>query len=363
MKNLLFIATILLLPVSAFAQSGIREVGICKGTSIRLKAASADASAYEWYKNGQVIPDISGSDLVISEEGDYTAYALNSNGCSSDASVEIHLIFNRPVALDDRSSGQSDVALLLDILDNDQSLCAAWDTTTLTIKRGPAHGTVFRSQGKFTFKADKGYNGIDTFTYSIRDITGQESNTATVTLDFSTPLPVTLINFDVVKEGLTALLAWSTSMEMNSDRFEIERSPDAKNWSKYGDVAAATNSQIETHYDFLDASPESGMNYYRLKMIDRDGTVAYSRIRSVSFPEFAWAKLFPNPVSDVLQIVISNKRVRKIRLIDSFGHVMHDGLITSANVKLDMTSYAHGIYFIHLEQDDGTIRVFKIAHQ
>lgn len=363
MKYLRFIAAILFFPVFASAQSGVKEVGICRGTSIRLKAASADASTYEWHKNGQVIPDMSGSDLVISEEGDYTAYALNGDGCSSSASVAIHLIFNRPVALDDRSSGKGDVELVLDILNNDQSLCAAWDTTTLSIKRAPVHGTVFRSNGKFRFKVNRDFVGLDTFTYSIKDVTGQETNIATVTLDFSVPLPVTLIRFDVVKEALTALLTWSTSMEMNSDRFEIEHSRDAKNWTTLGHVPAAVHSQIETGYDFTDTVPESGMNYYRLKMIDRDGTFAYSRIRSVSFPEFAWAKLFPNPVSDVLQVVISNKRVRKIRLIDSFGHVMYDGQITSAVVKLDMRSYAHGIYFIHLEQEDGTVRVFKIAHQ
>lgn len=356
-------AVILFLPASAFAQSGVREVAICKGTSIRLKAASAGATLYEWHKNDQVIPDVSGTDLIISEEGDYTAYALNVNGCSSDASVAIHLIFNRPVATDDITSGKSDVELLLDVLNNDQSLCAAWDTTTLTIKRAPAHGTVFRSQGKFRFRANQNYQGMDTFTYSVKDAAGQESNTATVTVDFSAPLPVTLISFEAVKEGLTSLLTWTTSMEMNSDRFEIERSRDAKTWNKLEDVAAAINSNVKMRYDFTDETPESGTNYYRLKMIDLDGTFAYSRIRSVNFPEFAWAKLFPNPVSDVLQIVISNKRVRKIRLIDSFGHVMYDGQITSAMIKLDMKSYAHGIYFIHLEQEDGAVRVFKIAHQ
>ncbi|WP_254563003.1 Ig-like domain-containing protein [Dyadobacter diqingensis] len=363
MKNVLFIAVILFLPGSAFAQSGVREVAICKGTSIRLKAASADASKYEWHKNDQVIPDISGSDLVISEEGNYTAYALNADGCSSNASVAIHLIFNRPVATDDMTSGKSDVELLLDVLNNDQSLCTVWDTTTLTIRRAPLHGTVFRSHGKFRFKGNQDYKGIDTFTYSVKDAAGQESNTATVTVDLSTPLPVTMISFEANKEGLTSLLTWATSIEMNSDRFEIERSPDAKNWDKLGEVSAAVNSEVRTNYHFTDETPESGMNYYRLKMVDRDGTFAYSRIRSVNFPEFAWAKLFPNPVSDVLQIVISNKRVRKIRLIDSFGHVMYDGQVTAASIKLDMKSYAHGIYFIHLEQEDGTVRVFKIAHQ
>jgi hypothetical protein len=97
-------------------------------------------------------------------------------------------------------------------------------------------------------------------------------------------------------------------------------------------------------------------------MIDQDGTFAYSRIRSVNFPEFSWAKLYPNPVNEVLQVVVNNRRVRKIRVIDSYGRVMYEGHVSSALMHVDMKSYVPGTYLIHLEQEDGMVRVFKIVH-
>ncbi len=106
-----------------------------------------------------------------------------------------------------------------------------------------------------------------------------------------------------LKKDSTSLLTWITSTELNSDYFEIERSTDAKSWINLGIVQAAGNSNAKNNYNFVDSIPESGLNYYRLKMVDLDGTFAYSRIKSVNFPEFSWAKLYPNPVNDVLQIV------------------------------------------------------------
>lgn len=357
------ILVLLILPALAFAQSGAKPVSICKGTTLTLKAESSNASSYEWHKNGEIVTGQTGKELVVSDQASYTVFGLNAEGCSSGISIAIILSFNVPSAVDDRATGKNTEIIVLDVLQNDQSLCAALDTTTMAINAQPGHGRVYKSKGKFLYRANKDYEGNDTFTYTVRDQSGQPANVATVTLEInSVPLPVTLIAFDAVKEGLTALLTWITSTELNSDYFEIERSTDAKSWIKLGIVQAAGNSNAKNNYNFIDSIPESGLNYYRLKMVDLDGTFAYSRIKSVNFPEFSWAKLYPNPVNDVLQIAISNKRVRKIRLIDSYGRTMFDGQVSSASMRVDMKSYVPGTYFIHLEQEDGMVRVFKIVH-
>ncbi|WP_146202213.1 hypothetical protein [Dyadobacter jejuensis] len=109
----------------------------------------------------------------------------------------------------------------------------------------------------------------------------------------SVPLPVTLISFTATKvsggaERSTALLIWQTSSEVNSDRFDIERSQDGKKWSSIGNVAAGGDKSSNTNYSFIDKTPtydrtRPGENLYRLKMIDKDGTFAYSRIQSLDF--------------------------------------------------------------------------------
>lgn len=359
----LFISVILVLPILAYAQGGAKQVLICKGTTLRLKAESLGAFSYEWRKDGITVPGESGSQIIASEAGDYTVFALNAAGCSSEISIVIQLTYNVPTAINDQISGKTNELLLLDVLQNDQSLCAELDTTTLIVNSIAAHGVIFKKEGKFLFRPERDFEGTDSFTYAVSDKSGQITNIATVTVDLSaSPLPVTLISFSAVKKELTSFLIWATSMEMNSDRFEIERSTDAGSWNKIGQVMAAFESNIKNSYYFTDENPESGLNYYRLKMIDRDGTFAYSHIKSVHFPEFTWAKLFPNPVNDVLNVILYNKRVRKIRLIDSFGRVVYDEKVSSNTLKIEMKSYVHGVYFIHLEQDDGMVRVFKIMH-
>src|SRR5690606_2899906 len=96
-------------------------------------------------------------------------------------------------------------------------------------------------------------------------------------------LPVTLASFTAAKEGNVAQLAWSTSFETNSDYFEVQRSTDGKRFGVLDKVPAWTESQTLRRYSFTDKLPESGSNIYRLKMVDKDGTFAYSMLRNVEF--------------------------------------------------------------------------------
>nr|MBZ1363183.1 Ig family protein [Dyadobacter fermentans]MBZ1363278.1 Ig family protein [Dyadobacter fermentans] len=73
----------------------------------------------------------------------------------------------------------------------------------------------------------------------------------------------------------TALLTWSTTEEVNSDRFEIERSLNGKGWSTIGKVRSNGESSVLRNYTYTDDSPEKGENLYRLRMVDLDGTYAF----------------------------------------------------------------------------------------
>jgi hypothetical protein len=360
MKYLTLI-TILFLTRLAFGQGGTREVVICNGSSVRIKAESASSIGFEWRRNGQTIPGVSGNELVVNEEGNYSVFALNADGCISDQSVLVILEFRRPVAVDDFFSGKSNITLLLDVMKNDQPVCTPLDATTLTIKTLPANGILKKENEQYIYTPNTDFKGQDFFTYSVKDNSGQESNTARVTVDLSTPLPVTLAAFNAVRQEAVALLTWSTTSEINSELFEIQRSTDAKNWTLIRTVRASGNAANTQYYRHTDELPESGTNYYRLKMIDFDQSFAFSQIRSVHFPEFSWARLFPNPVSHTLQINIRNKMVRKLRLIDLSGRVLHDIKIQSSELQLDMRPYIPGMYFVHLEQENGLVAVFKIT--
>ena len=106
----------------------------------------------------------------------------------------------------------------------------------------------------------------------------------TVTVNFATIIvPVILVNFSgVAKPDKTSFLQWSTSSEINSDYFIVEKSTDGRNFSQVAVVNAQGNSNHVVEYQLTDMYPSLGVNYYRLKMVDNDTRFEYSNIISVT---------------------------------------------------------------------------------
>lgn len=185
-----------------------------------------------------------------------------------------------------------------------------------------------------------------------------------ITLGANVALPVTLVAFDARKEGSTSQLAWSTTAETNSDRFEIERSANGKAWSKIGTVASTGESKVLVKYTFTDATPLSGENLYRLRMVDRaadrkDETFAYSSIKSVTFDYVAKQLVYPNPARDVVYIQDA-EHVKSVSVFDMNGRTVKDTGVTAAGA-LSVDGLAAGIYLVKVVNKDGGVKSQKIV--
>ena len=123
----------------------------------------------------------------------------------------------------------------------------------------------------------------------------------------TTTLPVSLLDFSAVqKPDHTVELQWQTAQEQNSRYFEVQRSSNGKDFVSIGQVAAAGNSQVISHYSFVDASPLSGNSFYRLKPVDLDGSYTYSKIvRIVGLAGSKAVEVFGNPFRDQLGLRIA----------------------------------------------------------
>ena len=179
------------------------------------------------------------------------------------------------------------------------------------------------------------------------------------------PLPVRLATFEVVKNENQAQITWTTSSEDNTDYFEVQRSFDASNWKKIGEVAAAKQSDSLLSYSYIDINPLqnsalSGTIFYRLKMTDLDGTFAYSRIRNLTFKETGSVILYPNPVSDRLYFATGDLAgIESVKIIDSLGRIMSqfteirkDGISTTRLVP--------GLYIIQIKKRSGELQYHKV---
>ncbi|HTI94145.1 MAG TPA: T9SS type A sorting domain-containing protein [Puia sp.] len=138
-------------------------------------------------------------------------------------------------------------------------------------------------------------------------------------------LPLSLTNFDATAQGTAALLQWATATEQNVSHFEIQRGIDGTVFTPIGNVATTGNTDLPKNYRFTDPSPGTGIVYYRLKMIDLDGSATYSKVASVYItPPSMVAAVSPNPFTDAINISVQLDRPQQlhIRMLDFSGKEM-----------------------------------------
>ncbi len=97
-------------------------------------------------------------------------------------------------------------------------------------------------------------------------------------------VPVTLSRFTAsVSNNVDVILQWRTEQEINTDKFIVEKSSDGQTFSSIATTNAQGNSNNQKDYSIADKNPttKGEFIYYRLKMIDKDGTYKYSAIVKV----------------------------------------------------------------------------------
>lgn len=118
---------------------------------------------------------------------------------------------------------------------------------------------------------------------------------ATVTL-LNTPLPVIFSEFRAAQKENFVALTWKIISEDNTLKYEVEKSKDARFFSKIGEVATTGGIGV-INYGFTDQTPFAGNNYYRLKVLDLDATFSFTRIVKVTMGEGgSEGNFYPNPV-------------------------------------------------------------------
>jgi hypothetical protein len=173
-------------------------------------------------------------------------------------------------------------------------------------------------------------------------------------------LPIQLLSFtaSVVNASLVDL-RWSTASEQNSDYFIVERSADGLRYDPIQTVAAAGNSHLVLNYTTKDSHPLRGISYYRLRMVDLDGTVTYSEVRVVNTGNNTELAMYPNPAADRTFIQLNDNKVLKVTVIDNAGRALVSIIRpTQAVLPVDVSGLAAGLYFVIIDLGDKT-RVTK----
>ena len=146
---------------------------------------------------------------------------------------------------------------------------------------------------------------------------------------------------------------WTTTNEVDTRVFLVQRSTDSTSFAVVGSVAAAGTGSGSHSYDYTDRGLAPGVYYYRLQMEDQNGHYTYSPIKSVTIGGVMGNfTLYPNPVKDVLycQVPVTVAGRYSAQLTDRDGNVLQTQQVSLSSgmttLSFDVSGLAAGIYFI-----------------
>jgi ELWxxDGT repeat protein len=170
-------------------------------------------------------------------------------------------------------------------------------------------------------------------------------------------LPVHILQFDGHLQQRDAKLFWKTTNEYNLAYYEIQRSKDASQFTAIGSQSPM-NTAGTHQYHFTDhriAERETGIVYYRLKQVDVDGAVYYSKIVPIMInSKTNTSLLFPNPAHDKTQLLLKGEQgdIYHARLVDMNGKTLQKWQfkMQSSNqlYDLDLAKVSPGTYSVEL---------------
>jgi len=169
------------------------------------------------------------------------------------------------------------------------------------------------------------------------------------------PGPFTSFEVELNGAGLVNV-RWSTLDRTGNVRFEIERSREQKLWNTITVVSAGS----QFPYSFMDAYPDKGINYYRIKQVDPSGQYFLSPVKEIYVNKPGELSVWPNPVNDVLHIRTSFTN-GTIDVIDVSGRILHKKPVGAFTTDVPVGQLPNGIYFVRVRYDNSKQAVAKFV--
>jgi poly(beta-D-mannuronate) lyase len=158
-------------------------------------------------------------------------------------------------------------------------------------------------------------------------------------------VPVHLVRFTVAQTANTYKLNWLVENEVNFLKYDIEVSEDGNNYKNVATVYA--NNQSIYQYEYFDAAIKD--KYFRLKLIDKDGSFSYSNIVVIKKNDKPQISLYPNPTKDFISISLNKiKPNSKLIIVNNIGETIQQIQLAINITTISTNGLASGMYFIQV---------------
>ena len=212
----------------------------------------------------------------------------------------------------------------------------------------------------------------DVFVNTYNTMTGITKRRSCLPFPTCGVVPVKLMSFSGKTNEQSNNLYWSTASEENFSHFEVERSNDGSTYNRFSTVNSKGSYGRGATYNLNDAYPFAGYSFYRLKMIDKDGSFSYSNIvrLETSRKSVAVTMLYPNPVKDQLSIQVQSDKSQSlsVSVTDMSGKLIISNTMNVStglnNRMLNLNQLAPGIYLLQYKNAEGiSTGTFKVVKQ
>jgi len=173
-------------------------------------------------------------------------------------------------------------------------------------------------------------------------------------------LPIVLKDWNARLTQGKVMLEWTTSEELNTKEFTVQRATASGSFVDLVSVPAAISSTTERNYAVADPNPLPGQSLYRLVMKNQDGKIEYYPVKRILVPG-RWTEhvIIPNPVNDgQLSVFINIERSQRVsvRLFDIYGKQLQKKDLNlregvSEN-SIDVTFMPKGVYLVQVNGED-----------
>jgi len=289
----------------------------------------------------------------------YTAEYIRSNPQSSVGPVvenppidHVSFVEYWSLVRTDAGSNVSQKQIVLAV--NPESIC--YHLNTLLVARYDQPTSKWKSEGYSTSFLDPASTpplqwGL---VYSNPNVTTFGSFTLSTTEPFaSNPLPITLITFDAFKiSSSTSSINWQLAACCSPDaKFEVQRAGTDKAFTTIGTMPGSASNRS---YNYADNNLLSGINYYRLKMIDETGKISYSRTVAVlnGVKGLLLTSLVPTIVTNnaTLTIASTSREQLDIIIIDAQGRTVKRQHLSidagNSSIGLPLSDLPAGLYYL-----------------
>lgn len=194
--------------------------------------------------------------------------------------------------------------------------------------------------------------------------------------DFSTcvtALPIELGAFSVTENACEADLSWRTITESNFSHFEVQKSTNGMDYATIATIDAKGGEALGAEYVFTDIQLAAN-NYYMLKMIDNDGLVNFSDMKTITSDcasGVSISNVYPNPIRNTSSSIRFTSTINdtnaKMMVMDALSRIVSQREVEVREgmniINLDASGLNNGTYYLYLLGDNWQTGVVKFVKQ